>query len=138
VVGVDGSSHARLALEVAVAEAAARGAELEVVYAWEQPMAAMYPATIPISVDEMQQYAEAVMRRMLDDVDVSALTAPPVRSVCEGSPREILLDRASSADVLVVGARGIGGFRGMFLGSVSHAVSRHAECTVLVVPPEGA
>ena len=56
-----------------------------------------------------------------------------LRQVSPGSPRPALLEAAHRAQMLVVGARGLGGIRGMMLGSVSHAVVYHAPCPVAVV-----
>lgn len=47
-----------------------------------------------------------------------------------------LIQASEGADVLVVGSRGLGGFSGMMLGSVSQAVLHHATCPVRVVPLE--
>jgi nucleotide-binding universal stress UspA family protein len=49
-----------------------------------------------------------------------------------GSAADALLDAASEAAVLVVGARGLGGFERLRIGSVSQHVLRHAPCTILV------
>jgi nucleotide-binding universal stress UspA family protein len=46
---------------------------------------------------------------------------------------KVLIDRSEGADLLVVGSRGLGGFVGMLLGSVSQHVANHADCTVVVV-----
>jgi nucleotide-binding universal stress UspA family protein len=51
-----------------------------------------------------------------------------------GSPAGCLLDAAKGADLLVVGQRGLGGIAGLLLGSVSHAVTHHAPCPVVVIP----
>jgi nucleotide-binding universal stress UspA family protein len=56
-----------------------------------------------------------------------------LRQISPGGPRPALLDAAHRAQMLVVGARGLGGVRGMMLGSVSHAVLHHAPCPVAVV-----
>lgn len=55
--------------------------------------------------------------------------------VSEGHAREEILRAAQEwkADLVVVGARGLGAVKGFFLGSVSLAVARHAPCPVLVV-----
>jgi nucleotide-binding universal stress UspA family protein len=45
------------------------------------------------------------------------------------------VEAADKADLVVVGSRGLGGFRGLLLGSVSQHVAQHAPCPVVVVPP---
>ena len=58
------------------------------------------------------------------------------RVLVGGSAADAILDAAKRADAVVVGSRGVGGFRGLVLGSVSHQVAHHARCPVVVVPPE--
>ena len=50
-----------------------------------------------------------------------------------GAGRLRVLDEAANADLLVVGARGHGGFAGLLLGSVSSHVANNAPCSVLVI-----
>jgi nucleotide-binding universal stress UspA family protein len=53
--------------------------------------------------------------------------------VREGQPARVLLDEARDADLLVVGSRGLGGFRGLLLGSVSQQCAHHAACPLVIV-----
>jgi nucleotide-binding universal stress UspA family protein len=57
--------------------------------------------------------------------------------MAEGDPREVIVHEATTwgADLVVLGARGLGAIAGALLGSVSLGVARHAPCSVLVVKP---
>lgn len=56
------------------------------------------------------------------------------RHVAEGNAAACLLEASKGAELLVVGKRGLGGFRGLLLGSVSQQCVLHAACPVVVVP----
>jgi nucleotide-binding universal stress UspA family protein len=53
-----------------------------------------------------------------------------------GAPAKVLIEAAETADLLVVGTRGRGGFKRLLLGSVAEQCLRHASCSVLVVRDE--
>ena len=137
IVGVDGSGHSRRALEWAVSEAAARHAPLTVLTVL-QAVAGYWGEPVPYLGDP--EFTEQVLKEVqkeTDDVlgDLGAGSRPPsvtVRAVT-GLPAEELLAAAEHADLLVVGARGAGGFKRLLLGSVSTQVAHHAHCPVVVV-----
>lgn len=136
VVGTDGSESSRLAIRWAAEEAARRGATLVVVTAWQYPVLTTMPAfgVLP-PVDEMSEEAERALHAMLEEeglVGRDDLTV--LESVVQGPAAPALLEAAEDADLLVVGSRGHGGFKGLLLGSVSQAVVSHATCPVVVVP----
>jgi nucleotide-binding universal stress UspA family protein len=129
VVGVDGSDGNRDALRRAALEATAHHARLEIVHAWnflDQP-----------GPDFDPHYGERAARTKIDrfvdetlGVDRPADTA--VRTVNDHAA-SALVEASDGAFTLVVGARGLGGFKGILLGSVSQHVVHHASCPVLIV-----
>ena len=66
-------------------------------------------------------------------VDEAGRPRPVEPAVRRGSPGAALVERAKGADLVVVGTRGHGGFTGLMLGSVSHQVTHHAPCPVVIV-----
>ncbi|MGO8873752.1 MAG: universal stress protein [Acidimicrobiales bacterium] len=136
VVGVDGSEHSRLALKWAADEAALRGATLEVVYARLGRMKEhLVPGWYDPDSSELSP-GEAI----LDEAIALVATRQPsviVRGeVAEWPPGLILAVASRTAELLVVGARGTGGFKGLLLGSVSDQCIQYAHCPVVVVRSE--
>ncbi|WP_431961361.1 universal stress protein [Actinacidiphila sp. bgisy160] len=137
--GVDGSPAGADAVDFAFAEAALRGAELLALHAWT-PWNTPVPAppldpTMPYASEpgelartEERLVAEAIAGRRERHPGVTVRT----RTV-HGGTRETLIEESRTAQLLVVGARGRGGFAGLVLGSVSQAVLHHAHCPVVVV-----
>jgi nucleotide-binding universal stress UspA family protein len=137
VVGVDGSEDSRRALQWASEEASEHGAELVVVSSRTQPLllptlqhSGVTSETDPTRVAEN---TKAMLEKTLSEVLGDSPSVSVKSSVVEGSPAKILIDLSGSADLLVVGSRGVGGFTGLLLGSVSQHVAAHAQCTVAVV-----
>jgi nucleotide-binding universal stress UspA family protein len=129
VVGVDGSDRGRAALARAAIEAAAHGATLEAVHAWnflDQPGPEFDPH---YGEDRARERIEAYVA----DVLGPAPQVPVTLRLVNDHPAPALLGVAAGAFTLVVGARGLGGFKGLVLGSVSRHVVGHAPCPVLVV-----
>ncbi|HEY6748041.1 MAG TPA: universal stress protein, partial [Mycobacteriales bacterium] len=80
-----------------------------------------------------REVAEETLAVALGTVEEDNPDVKIERRVEHGPAARVLLDAADGAAVLVVGARGLGGFAGMVAGSVSQQVLRHAECPVVVV-----
>ncbi len=134
-VGVDGSDKSLPALRWAAKEAAAHGHTLRIVTAWSVPVTALCPGGLPAPYpsDELLGDARAAQEAVLAKVDLPA-GVQIEHHIVEGGPAAVLLDAAESAELVVVGSRGHGGFKGLLLGSVSHQVVGHAACPVVVVP----
>ncbi|NJQ00161.1 universal stress protein [Streptomyces zingiberis] len=138
VVGADGSPAGDGAIGFAFAEAAARETRLVAVHAWSDwadpvpppPDKAAPYAYAPgmLQDDEERLLAEALAGRRERYPDV-----PVEPRVVRGRAREVLVEASEAAGLLVLGARGRGGMRGMLLGSVSQALLRHAHAPVAVV-----
>lgn len=136
VVGVDGSDGGSTALHWALAEAELRRADLDVVHVWTAPFVygplGMYG--YPLDPAEFEQAAKELVTRLLEDAGVADRAG--VRPlVVEGRAASVLLEAARDADLLIVGSRGLGGFAGLALGSISQQCVHHAPCPVVVVPP---
>ena len=132
VVGIDGSQCSRRALHWALSEAELRNADVDVVHAWEMPVAF---GTIPGEMAYDTTALEEAARATVDEM-VAAAQQPGVRVekiVTYGPAAATLLEAAKGADLVVVGSRGRGGFTGLLLGSVGQAVAHHAPCPVVIV-----
>lgn len=135
IVGVDGSEHARRALEWAATEARLRGAKVVAVHAWHIPATAYSTYTMPlIEPESLRSAAEATLAAAAAAVDADATGTVLEQRVVEGAAAQVLLREADHASLLVVGSRGHGGFAGLLLGSVSQQVVHHARCPVVIVP----
>jgi len=131
VVGIDGSDRSRLALKWAADEARRRSVPLLVLYAWisepENPPAWFEPGTSPGSSGQA----------VIDDAVGLVATRHPSLAVqgraIEWPAAMVLTSASRSAGLLVVGARGLGGFRELLLGSVSDQCIQYAHGPVAVV-----
>ena len=137
VVGIDGSEGSARALWFAADEARVRKCPLRIVTSWQIPVPVYAGGLIAPTVP-----AADVERTTRDTVAAEAANVmeqhPDVESeivIRQGSPAAILVEESKGADMLVVGSRGLGGFGGLLLGSVSQQCAHHAVCPVLIVPP---
>ncbi|MEU8108741.1 universal stress protein [Nonomuraea muscovyensis] len=134
VVGEDGSEHSKAAMEYAMEQARARDARLRVVYAWQLPVLAPYAAAYSVLDDSFQQAARAAAQRVLAWREKDPAVSIVDDQVCE-HPVAALMKASATADLVVVGSRGLGGFASAVLGSISHGVLHHVTCPVAVVRP---
>jgi len=137
VVATDGSRESVLAVEWAALEANRRGAPLRIV-----STSAMPPRMRP-AYGSQETVADALQAASVHSLATAAgraaEVAPNVRvhtDLLSGAPARAITDAASSASMLVVGARGAGGFAAMILGSVSRYAAMHAACPVVVAQEE--
>ncbi|MEU5522960.1 universal stress protein [Streptomyces sp. NPDC093250] len=135
VAAVDGSQESLRALEWAVDAARRREAPLRVVHvrqytSWTRSQVLVSgppgPDADPV-LDQVRGHMEP--QSALPDVEYITL---------DGAPGALLPEMGATAQLLVLGSRGRGGFASLLLGSNSLAAARDAECPVVVVPrPKG-
>ena len=133
VVGVDGSPDCVDAIAFAFAEAQARDGRVHAVYVTDQrprPASAGDSRPSPdrsrVAVHAMLAEATDTMQRKFPDVPVT------FDAVDAANPVRALNDAGARADLIVVGARGHGGFPSLLLGSVSDGLVRYARCQVVI------
>ncbi len=131
IVGIDGSIYATEALRWAVDQGEQLGRPVTAVMAWGY----MDQHHLEPEVRFEPGYSSDVAAKVLAELVTSALGEGhdvECRAICD-LPARALLDASGGADLLVVGARGMGGFKGLLLGSVSRKILCHAACPVAVV-----
>ncbi|MFC3999085.1 universal stress protein [Nocardiopsis sediminis] len=137
IVGVDGSAASAVALGVALEEAAHRGVGVTVLDAWHTPAPVdllMYDTEVPSPTrDRAEERVVEQIDRMVAEArtDATAHVLVEVKAVVDHAARA-LLEQGSDGGLIVVGSRGRGGFAGLLLGSVSHAVLHHTTVPVIV------
>lgn len=133
VVGVDGSEASVRALRWAVEEARLRNARVRAVHAWSYPHVSTYHQAVRALSAPLAEEAEATLDRAVRGGAAGAAGVEIEQVVVEGPAAAALVDASSDASLLVVGSRGLGGFSGLLLGSVSHQAASHASCAVVIV-----
>jgi nucleotide-binding universal stress UspA family protein len=136
VVGIDSSKTSLKALRWALDEARLRGSSVQLAHAFPRPelIGMTMVVTLP-SDDELREASAQVLADALaavggaDGLDVTT-------HVGAGGPASVLVELAKGAEMLVIGSRGLGGFRGLLLGSVTQQVIAHAPCPVVVITPD--
>ncbi|MGW5237831.1 universal stress protein [Monashia sp. NPDC004114] len=139
VVGADGSQAAMQAALRAAEIASRWGAPLLVVRAWQLPSLTGWAGSVggvAAEPDEIAFYESAARESVDSTAGAVQESFPDVTvqtRVVEAHPVVGLLDAAEQAGLLIVGTRGLGGFKRLLLGSVSRAVIHYAETPVIVV-----
>jgi nucleotide-binding universal stress UspA family protein len=137
-VGVDGSAESERAVEWALDEARTHGDTLLLVHAWQFPAVGVTTyAGDPLPVfghGDIEKLAAGVLADVAQAARERQAGVSVDTRLVEGHPGAALVDASDGARLLVVGSRGLGGFKGMLMGSVSSACAHHARCPVVIVP----
>jgi nucleotide-binding universal stress UspA family protein len=135
-VGIDGSVTSRRALNWALDAARTHHARVEVVHAWHPSYVHPIDAYLIDRSGALEQSARAVVEDAVGKADTSGLDHAVEQRPVFGTAGRAILDTAERADLIVVGSRQQSAAGCLFLGSVSMQVTLHADCPVVVVPPE--
>ncbi|WP_347110871.1 universal stress protein [Paenarthrobacter sp. S56] len=134
VVGYDGSREAALAVRWAARHAKARGCGLHLVHCSTWQMVSVEAGSGPDAADGRSRHvAETIIEEGIADVVEVAPGTELSTSLVYGWPAENLRKLSSQAELLVVGSRGMGGFMGLLVGSVSLDLASTANCPVAVI-----
>lgn len=133
VIGIDGSAASADAVGFALEEAALRAVGLRAVHAWIRPAYPMETRPVRYTTLTVAQEGARVLAESLAGWTAKYPDVPIIEQVIEGAPTTVLIETSRTAELLVVGARGRGGFPGLRLGSVSHALLRGAKGPLAVV-----
>ena len=136
-VGVDGSESSQHAVAWCALHAAALGASVIAVHALEVPVYAFLPDAYasPAYADVDRESSREVLREQwckpLTDAKV-----PFEAKIVDGYPADVISEaaRREHADLVVIGRRGLGGFKEMMLGSTSHHLAHHLDRPLVIVP----
>jgi nucleotide-binding universal stress UspA family protein len=143
VVGVDGSEESRQAVNFVATLPLSPDVEVHLVAVAES---LLFPAFLPSAareasrsvVAEAAERQQAILRDVLGRVVGRLGGHAQVHSHTPvGDPARQLLEMAATADLVVVGSRGLGAVRRLLLGTVSEKVLQHAPCPVLIVKDPG-
>jgi nucleotide-binding universal stress UspA family protein len=137
VVGTDGSDASLRAVAWCAKYAGRLGAEVIAVHAIELPVYPSATGLFPAPAYSPEDHDK--LRRVLEEQWCGALASAKVafRSVlAEGYPANLIRETAEAedADLVVVGRRGLGGFKELVLGSVSHQLSHHVDRPLVIIP----
>lgn len=140
VAGVDGSDSALDAARWAADEAARKQLPLRLVSVAQVPVVTSYVGGAAVSgdlIDDLQaeslrvlETARTTLTEQRPDIDIAT-------DVLVGPPIPALVEDSRAARLMVVGSRGLGGFRGMLIGSVAVALAARGHCPVAVIRAGG-
>ena len=137
VVGIDGGPVSEAAIGVAFAEAAERRTSLVAVHVWSDWDFGQFAGRDHLHLPDVDlgEAEPAILAERLAGWQEKYPDVPVTREISRFAPAAELQRWSKSAQLVVVGNRGRGGFTGLLLGSTAHSLVQHAYCPVMVVHP---
>ena len=132
IVGIDDSANSRAALRWAIDNSTADDT-LVALNVWHTPATGGFEMGM-LDPAVFEEGARETLEAVVADVVADGERNRVQRIVVGGHAPSVLIAESREADLLVLGARGHGGFTGMLLGSVTNSVAHHAACPVVIVP----
>lgn len=132
IVGIDDSPNARAALRWAL-DNSGPDDEVTALNIWHTPATGGFEMGM-LDPAVFEEGARETLAAVVDDVAAGDETDRVRQVVVGGHAPSVLIAESEEADLLVLGARGHGGFTGLLLGSVTTSVAHHASCPVVIVP----
>lgn len=138
-VAVDGSEISNLALDYAIELARVFSAPLTILTVQEPltpaPPPTMPPAIVESYMKEVVVYYDSIIEKALNRVKESRRRIEVRTMIAKGIAWQKIVEECKNGGygVVVLGSRGLGGWKGLFLGSVSKKVVEEAPCPVLIV-----
>jgi nucleotide-binding universal stress UspA family protein len=142
VVGLDNSDASRKAFHEAVREAEWRGASVLAVHAVSLPVSTGYE--FANFYEDLQRAGEETTKSVIAELESTYDGGFPVEvnyEVSSGHAGVKLIEASTGSDgepaeLVVLGSRGMGGFKGLLLGSVSTYAAHHLACPLLIIPAD--
>jgi nucleotide-binding universal stress UspA family protein len=136
VVGIDGSASSNEALLWAADYARATGGAVHAIHAWLPPTGGLTLPPVFTDWAPLEHQAEELPRRVVEEVLGDRPGVQVIPRTIRGGAAQVLVDASRHAELLVVGSLGLGGLKGMMLGSTGHHCAAHSHCPVVIVHHE--
>lgn len=133
VVPVDGSKTSDKAMQYAVNMAKHYGASITLIHVVPSIVRAYSEVPLLVPTKEFEEEGREILRKAEESIRAQGVQVKS--EIVRGNPAEEILRFADgiSADLIVMGSRGLSAIKAFLMGSVSHKVAAHAKCPVLIV-----
>ncbi|PKV83143.1 universal stress protein [Streptomyces sp. TLI_146] len=131
-VGLDGSPESLAAAEWAAREAKLRDLPLRIIHVWEPVPEPVAQAPL-VGGETQQHWSERIPREAAEGLRLRHPGVEVSREQLSGHPGAVLCEAAQTAELLVIGSRGLSGIGGFLIGSIGLNVVAHTKRPVVLV-----